>query len=59
MPVLLGPNSGPAWLGDQPLTAAELARLCRPLRADLMSGHRVDPRVNNARYEAADGIAAT
>ena len=58
MPVILGPNSGPAWLGDEPLTPARLARLCRPLAADLMTGHRVDPRVNNARYEAADCIAA-
>ena len=57
MPVILGPNSGPAWLGDEPLAAAQLARLGRPLRADLMTGHRVDPRVNNARYEAADCIA--
>lgn len=57
MPVMLGPNSGPAWLGDEPLAAAQLTRLGRPLRADLMTGHRVDPRVNNARYEAADCIA--
>jgi len=57
MPVMLGPNSGPAWLGDEPLPAARLAQLCRPLPADLMTGHRVDPRVNNARYEAPDCIA--
>lgn len=54
MPVMLGPNSGPAWLGDEPLAAARLARLGRPLRADLMTGHRVGPRMNNARYEATD-----
>ena len=58
MPVLLGPNSGPAWLGDEPLPAARLGQLCRPLPADLMTGHRVDPRMNNVRYEAADAIAA-
>lgn len=56
MPVLLGPNSGPAWLGDEPLTEARLAQLCRPLSAGLMTGHRVDPRVNNVRYEAADAL---
>ena len=58
MPVILGPNSGPAWLGDQPLDPAQLTRLCRPLPAGRMTGHRVDPRVNNARYEAPDCIVA-
>ena len=58
MPVMLGPNSGPAWLGDEPLAAAQLARLGRPLRADLMTSHRVDPQVNNVRYEAPDCIAS-
>lgn len=54
MPVLLGPNSGPAWLGDEPLDPARIAQLCRPLSADRMTSHRVDPRMNNVRYEAAD-----
>ncbi len=56
MPVILGPNSGPAWLGDEPLEPARLAQLCRPLPADLMNGHRVDSRVNSVRYEAPDCI---
>lgn len=56
MPVLLGPNSGPAWLGEDPLSDARLNQLCRPLSADLMTGHRVDPRMNNVRYEAADAM---
>lgn len=56
MPVMLGPNSGPAWLGDEPLEPARLTQLCRPLPADKMTVHRVDPRVNNARYEAPDCI---
>ena len=56
MPVILGPNSGPAWLGDEPLDPAQLARLCRPLPTEMMTGHRVDPRVNNVRYEAPDCI---
>lgn len=59
MPVILGPNSGPAWLGGEPLEPARLAQLCRPLRADLMAGRRVDPRVNSVRYEAPDCVAAT
>jgi putative SOS response-associated peptidase YedK len=54
MPVMLGPNSGPAWLGDEPLPAARLAQLCRPLPADRLTSHRVDPRMNNVRYEAPD-----
>ena len=58
MPVILGPNSGPAWLGDEPLPPARLAQLCRPLSADLMTGHRVDPRVNNVRYEAPDCVTS-
>lgn len=58
MPVMLGPNSGPAWLTDQPLDPARLARLCRPLPAGMMAGHRVDPRMNRAGYEAPDCIAS-
>lgn len=58
MPVILGPNSGPAWLGDEPLPPEQVARLCRPLRADMMTSRRVDPRVNNTRYKQADCIAA-
>ena len=54
MPVMLGPNSGPAWLGDEPLAPARVAQLCRPLPADRMTSHRVDPRMNSVRYEAAD-----
>jgi putative SOS response-associated peptidase YedK len=58
MPVMLGPNSGPAWLGDEPLDPVQLTRLCRPLPAGLMTGYRVDPRVNSVRYEAPDCVAA-
>lgn len=57
MPVILGPNSGPAWLGSEPLDPAQQARLCRPLPAGMMASHRVDPRVNHVRYEAADCVA--
>lgn len=56
MPVMLGPNSGPAWLGDEPLDPTRLAQLCRPLRVDLMTSRRVDPRMNNVRHEAPDCI---
>lgn len=58
MPVLLGPNSGPRWLGDEPLAPELLARLCRPLPADMMASHRVSTRMNSARYEAPDCTAA-
>ena len=58
MPVMLGPNSGPAWLGNHPLDPAQLDRLCRPLPAGMMNGHRVDPRVNHVRYESPDCIVA-
>jgi putative SOS response-associated peptidase YedK len=56
LPVMLGPKSGPAWLGDQPLDPALLARLCRPLPATMMTGYRVDPRVNSVRQEGPDCI---
>ncbi len=56
MPVILGPNSGPAWLGDHPLDPILLERLCRPLSAEMMSSHRVAPRINNARYQAPDSV---
>lgn len=57
MPVMLGPNSGPRWLGNAPLPPAELSRLCRPLPAEMMISRRVAPRVNNARYKLPDCIA--
>jgi len=56
MPVILGPNSGPAWLGDEPLAPARIAQLCRPLSADLMAAHRVHPRMNRATHEGPDCI---
>lgn len=57
MPVMLGPNSGPQWLGDEPLPEARVGQLCRPLPAEKLAGHRVDPRMNNVRYEMPDAIA--
>ena len=56
MPVVLGPNSGPAWLGELPLEPARLQQLSRPLPAEMMAGHRVHPRMNSARYEAPDCV---
>jgi putative SOS response-associated peptidase YedK len=56
MPVILGPNTAPAWIGREPLPPATVARLCRPLPAEMMERHRVDPRVNNVRYENPDAI---
>lgn len=54
MPVILGPNSSRAWLGETPLSAPRLAQFSRPLPATRMTGHRVDARMNNVRYQAAD-----
>lgn len=56
MPVMLGPNSGPGWLGDEPLAPDRLAQLCRPLKPELMTSHPVDPKVNSVRYDAPDCI---
>lgn len=57
MPVMLGPNSGPLWLGDEPLAPARVAQLCRPLKPELMTGYRVGEKMNNVRYEAPDCVA--
>lgn len=59
MPVILGPNSGRAWLGDKPLEPTLLDRLCRPLQEEMMRSHRVDPRMNNARYQESDCVTPT
>jgi len=56
MPVILGPNSGPAWLGDAPLDPNQLNRLCRPLPSEMMHSHRVDSKMNNSRYQAPDCV---
>jgi putative SOS response-associated peptidase YedK len=56
MPVILGPDDARTWLGVTPLEPAELDRLCRPLPAPLMSGHRVAARVNNVRHESPDCV---
>jgi putative SOS response-associated peptidase YedK len=57
MPVILGPNSGRAWLGNQPLPPDRLSQLCRPLPAEMMTSHRVDPRMNSSRHESPDCVA--
>lgn len=56
IPVMLGPNSGPTWLGDQPIDRDLYMRLCRPLPAEKMIGYRVDPKVNSVLYAGADCI---
>lgn len=57
MPVMLENEAARAWLGDSPLEPGRLAALCSSYPAGEMRSHRVDPRVNNARYEAPDCIA--
>lgn len=57
MPVMLGPNSGPLWLGELPLSEGRLQQLCRPLPAEMMQARRVSPRVNSVRHEAPDCVA--
>jgi putative SOS response-associated peptidase YedK len=57
MPVILGPNSSQAWLGDSPLAPGMLARFARPLAAERMKTHRVSTKVNHVRYQHPDCIA--
>ncbi|MDP1580804.1 MAG: SOS response-associated peptidase [Candidatus Didemnitutus sp.] len=54
MPVMLTAETSRAWLGDQPLAAAQVTALCAPFPAELMASHRVDPKMSNPRYEAPD-----
>jgi putative SOS response-associated peptidase YedK len=56
MPVMLEGETARVWLGGTPLEPIQLATLCQSFPADQMSGHRVDPRVNNVRYEAPDCV---
>lgn len=57
MPVILGPEAGPAWLGDTPLPPERLAALCQPFPAEAMASHPVDPAMNNSRVDGPLCIA--
>lgn len=49
MPVVLGDADALAWLGDEPLADAELARLCRGLPADALLHEALPPKLKITR----------
>ncbi len=53
MPVMLGRDDWPLWLGE---AGPGAARLMVPADDDLLAFHRVDPRVNSNRASGADLI---
>jgi putative SOS response-associated peptidase YedK len=57
MPVLLTPATMPRWLGDQPLAAAELQDLFRPLDPSLMASRPVSRFVSSTRNEGPRCLA--
>jgi putative SOS response-associated peptidase YedK len=58
MPVILDPDSAQRWLAPGPITADELASLCRPYPAGRMVAHRVSTLVNNVRNNAPECVQA-
>jgi putative SOS response-associated peptidase YedK len=49
MPVILGRENWPAWLGEVDVPQDELLGMLRPYPARLMRAYRVDRRVGNVR----------
>jgi putative SOS response-associated peptidase YedK len=53
MPVILKPESWPAWLGEEPADATELKALLAPYPSDGMICWPVSPRVGNVKNNDA------
>jgi len=49
MPVVLGPETWPAWLGEEPADARELKSLLPPYPPERMISWPVSPRVGNVK----------
>ena len=49
MPVILKPETWPAWLGEEPADTAELKSLLAPYPSDDMMCWPVSPRVGNVK----------
>ena len=56
MPVILKPETWPAWLGEQRTDLEELKSLLAPYPSDEMICWPVSPRVGNVRNNDADLI---
>lgn len=57
MPVILTGSSVDLWIDPEPLPPEVAASVLRPLDARLMQVREVSTRVNNANYDAADGLS--
>lgn len=49
MPVMLGQDAWPVWLGEAGATPDELQTLCRPFPSERMISWPVSPRVGNVK----------
>jgi putative SOS response-associated peptidase YedK len=61
MPVILGHEDWPKWLGEEPATADELKAMLKPFDASRMAIWPVDKKVGNVKNEGpepAEKIAA-
>jgi putative SOS response-associated peptidase YedK len=56
MPVVLGPETWPAWLGEEPADARQLKGLLVPYAADEMIRWPVSRRVGNVKNNDASLI---
>ena len=50
LPVVLGPETGPAWLDEEPIDARQLKAVLAPYPSELMTCWPISPRVGNVRY---------
>jgi len=56
MPTILSPEAAREWLGDEPLPAEALARLCQPYPAGQMTEWRSPPEVNSHTFQDPSAI---
>jgi putative SOS response-associated peptidase YedK len=49
MPVVMGAEAWPAWLGEEPADARQLKALLAPYPSELMTCWPVSPRVGNVK----------
>ena len=57
MPVILAPESWPAWLGEREASTDDLAALCWPFPADRMTAWPVSARVGNVKNDDPELVA--
>ena len=58
MPLILDRDAAQQWVRPGPMTADEMAALCRPYPAERMAAHAVSTLVNNVRNDSPACVAA-